>query len=395
MVPFDENVIKYDKLIRYHGENTPATTQNPEPECHEYMERMITAMDGSLLLAFKTCAENGAEWDGDAAYSKVFELWLMSQKIQMQDMHENANVESDNDGEDDNVNDHPTIENITDGIPAAEPHNVGTEFCSENAMEFMQDGQPILVFSREEDARVYIDSHGSTLTPVDCLETLPSTSAGSMVSIAAVQQSEVAAFETIRSNTDTLQVIQQTNQSNNCLSTMDQPNDIVVQLEGNSSSMSALQVLQERFPVKNRPNQKRLREKKPSVLSDPAYIKKRKDILEMKQQNEHAKQVRKALRDEKRSQQKTKPKLRAKRRKSDSFVVSRTPTSSSAPCTPTPERRKAVRRVQNNRCLFSPSSSAPATPSSADSFPQEFKPNRPLIKPSVKRPLRFIDDSDS
>lgn len=190
LIPFDENVVKYDKLIRYQGEDTPATTQNHEPECHDYMERMISAMDGSLLIAFKICAENGTEWDGDAAYSKVFELWRMSQKIQMQDVHEDA--ESVNNGDDDDD------KNITDGILAAEPQNVDAVFHNENTTEFMQDGTPILVFNREEDARVFIDLQGSTLVPVNCIENFPSTCAGEMVSIAATQQTdaEVAAFET-------------------------------------------------------------------------------------------------------------------------------------------------------------------------------------------------------
>lgn len=347
---------------------------------------MITALDGSLLIAFKTCAENGTEWDGDAAYSKVFELWLMSQKIQMQDVHENSNAESDNGGDEDDG--HHPIENINDDNLATELQNIDAEFYNENAMEFMQDGQPVLFFNRDEDARVFIDSQGSTLTPVDCIETLPSTSAGPLVTIDAAKQSEVeiAAFETVRSNDDTPQdgtIIRS--------SVMDRPNDIVVQLEADGSFKSALEVLQEKFPVKERPTQKRVREKKPSVLSDPAYIQKRKNILEIKQQKEFAKQVRKTLREEKRLRPKPKPKSRAKKIKSDSFIVSRTPTSESAPCTPTPERRKAVRRIRNNRDLFSPSSSAPATPSSADSFPQESMPQKPLFKPSVRRPLRFVD----
>lgn len=375
-------------MIRYQGEDTPAAAQNPVPECHEYMEQMITAMNASLLIAFKACAEKGTEWDGDAAYSKVFELWVMSQKIQMQDVDENGNAESDNNC-DDNDDQHP-IENITDGILAAEPQNVEAEFCSENAMEFMQDGTPVLVFNRVEDATVFINSQGSTLAPVNCIETLQSTSAGKIVTIATCQQTDVgiAAFETVRSNADTSQDLQHQKQSN---SVVDKQNDIVVQLEADGSFKSALEVLQESFPVKERPIQKRVRVKKPSVLSDPAYIKKRKDILEMKHQKDLAKQVRKAIRDEKRTQQKSKPIPRGKKLKSESFVVSTTPTSESAPCTPTPERRKVARRIRNNRNLFSPSSSAPATPSSADSFPQEYMPKRPLMKLSVKRPLRFID----
>lgn len=343
-------------MIRYQGEDVPATTQNPEPEFHEYMERMITAMDGSLLIAFKTCAENGTEWNGDAEYSKVFELWLMSQKILMENEHENVNAESDDEGEDDD--DHQLID----------LQNIDNQIYS----EFMQDGQPVLVFRSDEDAQDFVESQESALAPVECIETLPSTSASAQ----AAQQNNAESFKL-----DTSRDLRHQNK----------PNDIIVQLEADGSFKSALEVLQDTFPVKERPTQKRIREKKPSVLSDSTYIQKRKDILEVKQQKEHAKMIRKAIRNEKRAQQESKPKPRAKKPKSDSWMVSRTPTSESAPCTPTPERRKAVRRIRNNRDLFSPSSSAPATPSSADSFPHQSTPNKPLFKLSVKRPLRFID----
>lgn len=198
-----------------------------------------------------------------------------------------------------------------------------------------------LPWAKDQEIPFPIIPHRSTLTPVDCLKSLQSKSAGEMVSDAGI-----ALFEIVRSHADTSRDLQVQNQTNICpsdmnqpndivfpiqqtvpstsagemvsiavaqqsdveigtnrsnggttnilSSVMDQPNDIVVQLRADGSFKSALEVLQERFPVKERPTQKRVREKKPSVLSDPAYIQRRKDLLGIKQQKEHAKQIRKA-----------------------------------------------------------------------------------------------------
>lgn len=244
------NAVNYSKIIRFDGENTAATAKKPEPDGHEYLERMITAMDANLLDKFKTSAESGVGWDGDIAYAKVFELWLLSLKNLMHNENDNVmpdlNAESENkdDGADDDDSDSIGTARIVEDILNAEDSATvavdGTFPCdNQNITEYLIGGEPIIVFNQDVSNNLF-DQQPNTVAPIECIELLQP--------IAASQSNHtVKVGET-------------------------QPNDIVVQLDASGSFKSALQVLQEAFPVKSRPVKKRTVPKKPSVLSDPKYI---------------------------------------------------------------------------------------------------------------------------
>lgn len=260
------------------------------------MERMITAMDANLLEIFKTSAENGAGWDGDIAYAKVFELWLLSLKNLMHNENDNVmpdlNAESENndddadDNDDDSIGTARILEDIINAEDTATVAVDGIFPCdNQNITEYLIGGEPIIVFNQDVSNN-FLDQQPNTLAPIECIEPLQPTAAS---------------------------------ESNHTVDKT-QPNDIVVQLDASGSFKSALQVLQEAFPVKSRPVKKRTVAKKPSVLSDPKYIQKRKDILEAKKQAELAKQLRKEMRAQKLAKSKSQP----KRKRSNSFMVSNT-----------------------------------------------------------------------
>lgn len=90
--------MNYSKIVARVGENTD--TNNIEPGSHQYLERLIIENENEdLLNAFKRCAENGMEWNGEQTNANLFRIWLSSLQKQMNDDDDynvNHNVEAEN-----------------------------------------------------------------------------------------------------------------------------------------------------------------------------------------------------------------------------------------------------------------------------------------------------------
>lgn len=353
---------------------------------------MVLDLDINLLGSFKLCAESGKEWDGDSTNANLFRIWLSSLKKQMNedniDHVDFENASDDEEGEDDVADNGSTrTSKILNDVLQLEAENA--KFFTDH--NYTSSAGQTISFDPQKDILLNLDDNIVETYNFVAVEALDNIELGATATIVAEGEEifdpqDIALdfhsdnIEAIEDNT--VRLIENTSAppSTEC----------IVHQQGTSKGV--FQILSEIRPVVM-PQMKRAPTKKPSVISSSSNIKKKHDILAEKQRKMIEKENRKVARELLLAHKKANPKT-SKRKRSDSFLVSQTP-SSSAPSTPDAASRP--RRSKKNlakRALFSPSSSAPTTPNSTCSdfiIPESKKVS---TKSGVRRPL-FSSETES
>lgn len=313
------------------------------------MESLINNLDADLLAKFVACAQNNDDWNGDLANQNLFKIWRSS-------LNKETSVD-------------PTIaDNPEENIPAANQDNNIAQPTGDDEAASLPD-------LTTEIGNALHNSDLQADSIIQCIENAPFV----------IFESESLGPEEVITPAD----VQFIDNQNGASAEVENSND-VYKLLNETRSM-------------NIPPMKRQQVKKFPVMSSQLSINMRK----------------------KPAPRQTEPKPKQtkieKRKRKDSFVETATPSSSSVQSTPRKPPRKVAKRAEKKRdipaslslpspsstseksyrrtarkAIFSPSSSAPATPCSAEPDSSGKKQNKPSTSSGVRarRPLNFYS-SDS
>lgn len=344
---------------------------------------MIVGSDDNLLVEFKRCAESGLEWNGDLTKLALFRVWMSSFKSLIDfESEEIERPTGDNSGgEDDDEDVKVTASNRTSKII---DETVAFRSEKENTISYPD-------YTSFEDQVI----DGTLVQTIDFVEAddedFANMEIGAMATVVADGNEFVendATVDEFLENNLVLTTIGDIDAGAfaNVENNSPFPSNHALALQP-STSKAVFEILNEIRPVVM-PEVKRKPVKKPSVISSSSNIKKKTEVLMDKQQKQIDKENRKAARELQLAAKKQK--LIVKRRKSDSFVLSETPSSE---CHSTPEKPRQKKKKLCRHKIFSPStsSSAPATPIASSS---PFEMRHIFKKSKAKRPV-FPSGSDS
>lgn len=345
--PFDVEAVNYTKILAVRA-TTPVSQNTIVSANHGYLEHLINNLDADLLAKFAQCAETGLDWTEDSSNENLYRIWKssISQVTDDEERRPSHNdIESADDDDDDEMKSFTTERVLDDALDLQTEHNPRSNMVLEPIeLEFIDrfDPNQILILP-ESDVSEFISIQSTDTAYIEPApeQTETSTSTDTAYIERSPEQPKIS------KSTDTTRNVEQT-QISKCTSdplptpsdpsktTSNDRNDtmsivhkkqayVQAAIKGPNCSKNCYDVLQ----ALNKPKEivaarKVIRVKKPSVISSSMAIQKRQNILLEKKRLQEEKLARKEERERVRAMKKP----ATKRKRSDSFVASATPSSS-------------------------------------------------------------------